>query len=119
MVVDEQLFSACNLVQGRLPIHVKDPIPGAHEVLRLPMAIDAPIHLERLRSPNESHLIDPTMAGRATNALCDMNAVIEIDEIGQLMNSDPMQRFVLPKADEDRRQDLLVLEYLGVTGHAG
>ena len=41
-----------------------------------------PLHLQRNGLSEKRHLVDATMAGHAAHALGDMDAVIEVDEIG-------------------------------------
>jgi hypothetical protein len=81
------------------------------------VAIDAPIHVQRLGSPDQCHLIYLAMASRATDTLCDVNAVIKVDEIRQLMDTNPAQRLVLLKTDEHWAKNFLILKNLRMTRH--
>ena len=53
------------------------------------MAIQAPPHEECLSLVRERHLVDPAMAIRAADSLCYVNAVIEIDVVGQIIYPNP------------------------------
>src|SRR5439155_24093945 len=57
-----QFASALRLVCGRLPRHVENFVALANELLRLPMAIQAPLHVESVRLPNQRHLVHRTVA---------------------------------------------------------
>ncbi len=82
-------FAAIHLT----PFHIENFVFVAHEFLRLAMASQAPLHLQRRRLENNRHLIDATMTGRAADSLIHMNAVIEIDVIGKIVNPRPLKRF--------------------------
>jgi hypothetical protein len=49
------------------------------------MTVEAPLHLQRFAAPFEGHLVDSAMAFDAADALGDVDAVIEVNEIGQLV----------------------------------
>src|SRR5208282_130175 len=57
--------------------------------------------------------------GVAANALIDVNAVIEIDEVGELVDSRPLQRLAGAVAGADRFQERRVGPDLRVAVHAG
>src|SRR5229473_1478462 len=59
------------------------------------------------------------MAGRATHALADMNAVIEIYEISQAVNFDPLDVFVAAIAFADRLKVGRIIEKHRMAVHAG
>ena len=59
------------------------------------------------------------MAGIASHSLIDMNAVVEIDEIRQIIHSSPHQRFASPKTLADWLQHRGLGPYLSVAIHAG
>lgn len=56
------------------------------------MALQAPFHVERIFPPHEWHLFHLAVTGRATDALAHMNAVVEINEPGKIMDPRPFQR---------------------------
>lgn len=108
-----------NLIFGRLPIHVEHLPAGPDEALWLPMAVETPPHLERMDLPHERHEIDLAMAGRAADPFLHMDAVIEIDEIRQLVDSIPRNRHVGLEAHPDWLERRAVAPDLGMAGHAG
>ena len=68
------------------------------------MAIQAPGHIQSLRAPGQRHFRHLAMARSAANALADVNAVIEIDELGQRVYARPRNRFVVAIAGMHRRE---------------
>ena len=56
------------------------------------MAIETPLHVKRLRLASKRHLIDAAVAGRTTDSFRDMDAVIEENVIGQIVDAVPLQR---------------------------
>ena len=77
---------------------------GPNEILRGAMTIQTPLHVERLGAPGERHLVELTVAGRTADAVRDMDAVVEVNEIGQVVNPIPLQRRVRRQALPDRLQ---------------
>jgi len=51
--------------------------------LRIPVAVEAPGHLERFRLLYELHPVDPSVTGDAADSLCHVDGVVEIDEVGR------------------------------------
>ena len=62
-----------------------------HVLLGCAVAVEAPLHLQRLRLP-ERHLVDAPVAGGAADALVHVDAVVEVDEVGQVVDLDPLDR---------------------------
>jgi len=83
------------------------------------MAIEAPLHQQRVRLENQRHLIDRAVARRAADALADVNAVIEIRKIAQAMDFHPLDRFAGSIALAHRLQITDVVEQDRVAIHAG
>src|SRR5215467_11368628 len=81
-----------DLVLRRMPLHVEHLVPRTDETLRIAVTFEAPLHLKRVHLPYQRHLIDSAVAGRAPDALIDVNAVIEINEVGQIMHPLPDDR---------------------------
>jgi len=59
------------------------------------------------------------MAGRAANSLRHVNAVIEIDEVGQRINARPGDRRGITEARADRLEDARAGPDLRMTRHTG
>ena len=58
------------------------------------MAVPAPLHQQGVLLPHQGHLVDAAMAGLAADALADVDAVVEIDEVWQVVDTRPLERLV-------------------------
>src|SRR5262245_7038243 len=79
-------------VRGRLPGEVEDLLARPHVLLRLAVAVQTPVHVQRVHLPGQRHLIDAAVTGDTTDPLFDVNAVVEVDEARQLVDAVPFQR---------------------------
>src|SRR5687767_14237617 len=52
--------------------HRVDFAARPHELLRVAMAVETPLHLQRVLLQRERHLVDPAMTGFASHALLDV-----------------------------------------------
>jgi len=104
--------------RGRLVAHVKDLIARAQILAGIAMAAQAPLHLQTLLLVHQGHLVDGAVAGVAADTLGDVNAVIEIDEVGELVDASPLQRFAGAVAGADGLEKLGVGPDLRVAVHA-
>ena len=68
----------------RLVAHIEHLIARAQVVLRSAVAAEAPLHLQRFLLIHQRHRVDRAVAGVAADALGDVDAVIEINEVGKL-----------------------------------
>lgn len=59
------------------------------------------------------------MTGRAADAFVHVNAVIEIDEVGKIVNSSPLDRLAGPPAFADRLEIRAVSPDLRMAVHTG
>jgi len=119
VILGRQFCALDLLIWRRLPRHIKNSVARTDIFLRLAMAIETPFHIERLRFLRQRHLIDASVAGRATDAFCDVNAVIEIDVARQIVNTIPFQWSARRKTLPDRRQYRCIVEDLRMARHAG
>src|SRR2546430_15995745 len=71
----------------RLPSWIVNFVSWSHEVLRRAMAIQTPFHVQRVHPPGDRHLIDASVTSRAANSFGYVNAVIEINKVGQIMDA--------------------------------
>jgi hypothetical protein len=104
--------------RGWLVAHVENLIARAEIFARIAMASQAPLHLQGFRLVHQGHLVYRAVAGVAADALGDVNAVIEVDEVGELVNAGPLQRFAGAVAGADGLKELGVGPDLRVTVHA-
>ena len=86
---------------------------------RIAMAGDAPLHVERVLAPHERHLVHAPVTRLAADALLHVRRVIEVGEVGQVVNAQPLDRSIGAVALADRLEDGCVLPHLRVARHAG
>src|SRR5262249_18376875 len=79
----------------------------------------APLHLQRALLPGERHAIDAAVASRAADALVHVNAVIEVDELGEVMDPRPLDGLPALEARSHRLEHRTVCPNLRMTVHAG
>jgi hypothetical protein len=108
------------VVLGRpLPRHVVD-FAGRTQVFgRLAVAVQTPLHLQRVLRVHQRHLIHAAVTGRAADALVYVNGMVEVDEIGQVVHPRPGNRLAGHPAIAHRLQQLRVRPDLRVAVHAG
>jgi len=113
-----QLLADFILVCGGFPIHVENLVLGAQHLLRITVAIDAPLHQQRVRLEHQRHLIHLPVTRRTSNALADVNPVIEVCKIAQPVNFHPFNRFIRAKALAHRLQVGCVIKQYRMAVHA-
>ena len=59
------------------------------------------------------------MAGLAADPLVDVNAVVEIDEVGEIVDAVPLESGIVAEAGAHRLEHGRLTPDLGVTGHTG
>src|SRR5262249_58211885 len=91
----------------------------ADVALRVAVAVQAPFHVQRGLLPRQRHLVDRPVTGRAADALLDMDAVVEIGELGQVVDAHPGDRLIAAVALADRLGQRAVDPDLVVAVHAG
>ena len=106
------------IVRG-FPIHIKTSSFFSRKTAsRIAMAVQAPLHQERVGLKHQRHLVDLAVAGGAADAFVDVNAVIEIGEIGQAMHFHPLDGFVGAVAVAHRLEVAGVVVKHGMAVHA-
>src|ERR1043165_430908 len=91
VVCRQQFTTTLELVRWWFPFHIENLIFGSEIAFGRFVAIDAPAHVERVGFPGQRHLIDSPVTGRTSNSFLNVNAVVEKDEIRQLIDPLPMQ----------------------------
>src|SRR5215471_7991317 len=71
-------------------VHIDDFFPGSQEFFRLAMAVQAPFHLQRVLLIHERHLVHGTMTTGAPYTFIYMNAVVEVDEVREIVDARPL-----------------------------
>ena len=100
-------------------MHIKDLMLGTDVIFGLTVAIEAPFHVEGVLLPHERHLIDLTVTAHAAYAFFYVNAVIEIDKVGQSMDACPFERLAGFITLSDWGQHVAVRPDLGMARHTG
>lgn len=118
LVFYRQLFTDFGLIRWRLPVHIENLIVWPQHVLRIAMAVQAPGHLQRRRLKHQRHLIHLPVARRTPYALGHVNAVIEINIIGQAVYANPVNRLIGAITLSDRLQIACAVKKHGMTVHA-
>src|SRR4051812_31549693 len=73
--------------------------------------------MQRLLAAHERHFVEAAVTGDAGNPFLDMNAVVEIDEVGKVMHPRPAQGTTRPKAFSDGSQRGTVAPDLAMALH--
>lgn len=97
---------------------IEDFLPGAEVRRGIAMARKTPAHMKRLCLPGHRHVADRAMACRASDALGDMDAMIEVNVIGQCVDARPADRNILSQALTVWREHRSVRPDLRVASHA-
>ena len=83
------------------------------------MALQAPFHLQRSVLPHQRHSIHRPVTRSATHALADMNAVIEVNVVGQIVDAGPHDGFAGAEALAHRLKRRAAGPDLRMAIHAG
>ena len=75
-----------------LPIHVGNLIERSYVLFGITVAIETEPHGERLGREDLPHLIDASVTRHAAHAFCDVDRMIEEDEIRQSIDALPVNR---------------------------
>jgi hypothetical protein len=79
----------------------------------------APAHKQIFGPHHDGHHIDAAVAGRTRHTMADMRAVVEIHEVGQLVDSRPLQARTSRDALLKHRKHRHVVKELRMAAHAG
>src|ERR1051325_9814154 len=106
------------IAAGWFPTHGGDLRPWPQVTLGLAMTGEAPLHLERVHLPGERHAIHAAVAAFASDALREMDAVVEVHEVGKIVNAIPDDRLPRPVALAHRLEHSALVPDLAVAVHA-
>ena len=98
--------------------HIKDLITRAKILAGIAMAAQTPLHLERCVLIHIRHLVDRTVTGITSDSLGDVDAVIEVHEVGERVDARPLQRLAGAVARANRLEQLRICPDLRVAIHA-
>ena len=94
VVLPHQLLPFLGLIVIRgWPIHLEHFGLWPDEHLGLAMTLDAPLHLKRRRLISQRHQVNSSVTRRTADTLVYVNAVIEIDEVREIVDPRPPDRF--------------------------
>lgn len=96
---------------------IKNIFSLADKFLRIAVAFEAPLHVERVLFARQRHLMNRAVARIAVDAFLDMNAVIEINEIRKIVDSGPFDGCIFSETLADRFEHRAVGPNLGMTRH--
>ena len=102
----------------RPPCHVENLVSTTDKPFRLAMTLQTPLHLQRRCLIEDRHVVDPSVTRRTANAFLHVNAVIEIGEVRQVVNSYPLDRFPAAEARAHRFEIWTIRPDLFMTTHA-
>src|SRR6266404_1460557 len=91
VVILDELAAQGAMPRRRLPVHAEHLGARPNKTLRPAVAVQTPFHQQRLILPGERHSIDASMTGNAADPLFHVDAVIEIDEVRQIVNALPLE----------------------------
>src|SRR5207249_7599250 len=92
------------LVLARPPLELEDVLARTDEAPRLPVAAEAPLHVEGVRPPQERHLVHAPVAADAADTLRHVDAVVEVGEAGEVVDAVPVERLSRAVARADGLQ---------------
>ena len=132
MVRADQILTQAHLVGKLFPVdhnrdllarllvaHVEHLIARPQFLCRIAVAVDAPLHLQRRMVERQGHAVDSSMAGVAPHSFINMNAVIEVDKIGKVIDTVPDERLAAAEALADRLEYRRIRPDLRMAVHAG
>ena len=89
LILRDEPLAEIDLIGRRHVVDAEYGLARTHVTLGVAMAVEAPLHLQRLFLPHQRHAIDLAVAGRAADAFVHVNAVVEVDEVGQVVHARP------------------------------
>ncbi len=119
VVLLDELCAQLRLIGRILILDIKNLVERPDIFRRIPMTVETKGHLERLRFPHQRHLIHRSVTARTTDAFVDVNAVIEIDIVGELIHAVPHDRLIGLKALAHQRECTAGGPDLAMTIHTG
>ena len=118
-VLRDQFAADLFLIARGLVAHSENELPRPDIFLRVAVTVQAPLHLERGMLRDERHTVHSPMTDLAAHALVDVDAVVEIDEIGEIVHSRPVDGLVGTETGAHRFQRGTGAPNLRVAVHAG
>jgi len=82
VVLPEELLPKLKLIVWSLPLHVVDFFDRTEILFRVAMAVKTPTHKQPFSLPDNFHLVDLAVTFGTTDAVIDMDVVVEVDKVG-------------------------------------
>lgn len=123
LILFNQLAPYCELIRLQffhqlfVRLHHEDEFARSDVLFRIAMAVQTPLHLESAVLPRKRHIIDAPVTSDAADSFFNVNAVIEIGEIGKVMDSVPFDRFAASETLAHRFEHRACVPDLRVTVH--
>src|SRR5262245_19263674 len=118
VILGHQPLPEFELVRRWDVVDVEDLVARTHVSFRVPVAVEAPFHLQRLVLPHQRHAVHLAVAGRATNAFVHVNAVVEVHVVRQIVDASPLNRASRAEALAHGFEKRTVRENLRMAVHA-
>jgi len=100
-----------------LPLHIVDLGFWPDKFLWCAVTCQAPFHLQSILLINGGHIVDLPMAGRTSDAFCNVNAVIKVSVFGQIVDLFPLYRLVITITCPNELEIWAIRPYLAMTIH--
>jgi len=107
------------LIRRGFPAHVVNLIERPQRHLGVAMAVQTPLHQQRICLEHQRHLVHAAVARRAAYALIYVNAVIEINVIRQPVHLHTLNRSICPLTFANWFQVTDVIKEGRMAAHAG
>ena len=95
VVFGDERFTQVFLIGRVIVLHIKNLFARPEKLSRVAMAVETPLHIKRVGLPNQGHLINLAVTRLTTDTLVDVDTMVEINEIGQIVDPVPPDRFIL------------------------
>jgi len=118
-VLCDKFLAHLFLICRSCPRHVEYLVSRANVLCWVAMAIQTPLHVQRRILKYQRHFIYRPVTGGAANSFVDMNAVVEVNVVGQPVNFNPFDGLIRAVAFAHRFQVRGIVEQHRVAIHAG
>src|SRR6185436_3784274 len=117
LVLLDQSLADLGLIRRRDVVDAKHRFARAHVALGAAMAVEAPFHLQRFLLPHQRHPVHLSVTSGAAHPFVHMDAVIEVHEVGEIVDAVPLERAAGAEALADWLEERAVRENLWVAVH--
>lgn len=118
ILLDDFLAHSVLLRRSEVVIHVEGFCRWSQFFFRMSVTIEAPFHRQGLSLVCERHFINPPVACRAADSLFHVNAVVEIDKVGEVVYASPPDRLVVSETLAHLDESGTIFPNLRMASHA-